>query len=45
MSTRLRISFNEIGRRNACQWTEEKKKLNWLERQKLSLKFWMILKK
>ena len=29
MSTRPRISFDEKGYCNACQWSEEKKKLNW----------------
>lgn len=34
MSTRPRISFDEKGWCNACQWMEEKKTLNWAERQK-----------
>ena len=29
MSTRPRISFDEKGYCNACQWSDEKKKLNW----------------
>ena len=34
MSTRPRISFDERGWCNACQWMEEKKSLNWDARQK-----------
>ncbi len=34
MSTRPRISFNEIGICNACLWSEEKKKFNWKVREK-----------
>ncbi|MCE0558567.1 N-acetyl sugar amidotransferase [Motilimonas sp. E26] len=33
MSTRPRISFDENGSCNACQWKEEKKDLNWSNRQ------------
>lgn len=33
MSTRPRISFDDQGSCNACQWTEEKKSLNWEARQ------------
>ena len=32
MSTRPRISFNDKGQCNACQWAEEKKKLDWSKR-------------
>ncbi len=32
MSTRPRISFDNRGFCNACQWMEEKKKLNWNKR-------------
>jgi len=32
MSTRPRISFDERGWCNACQWMEEKKHLNWSQR-------------
>ena len=35
MSTRPRISFDERGFCSACQWTEEKKKLDWGKRQEL----------
>ena len=35
MSTRPRTTFNEKGFCSACQWTEEKKKLDWGKRQKL----------
>jgi N-acetyl sugar amidotransferase len=42
-STRPRITFDELGRCNACQWVEEKKGLNWnqreLELEKLLNKF------
>jgi N-acetyl sugar amidotransferase len=34
MSTRPRISFDERGWCNACQWVEEKKKLDWDVREK-----------
>jgi N-acetyl sugar amidotransferase len=34
MSTRPRISFDERGWCNACQWMEEKKKLDWSNREK-----------
>lgn len=34
MSTRPRISFDERGWCNACQWMEEKKTLDWGSRQK-----------
>lgn len=33
MSTRPRITFNESGWCNACQWAEEKKTLDWSIRQ------------
>lgn len=33
MSTRPRVSFDERGWCNACQWMEEKKTLNWPARQ------------
>ena len=35
MSTRPRISFDERGFCNACQWMEEKKKLDWSKREKI----------
>lgn len=38
MSTRPRISFDKDGRCNACQWTEEKKTLDWNEREKELIK-------
>ena len=34
MSTRPRISFDERGWCNACQWMEEKKNLDWSKREK-----------
>lgn len=34
-STRPRIEFDSAGRCNACQWMEEKKTLDWNERQTL----------
>jgi hypothetical protein len=34
MSTRPRISFDDLGRCNACQWAEEKKDLDWTKREK-----------
>ncbi len=34
MSTRPRISFDERGWCNACQWMEEKKMMDWSPRQK-----------
>ena len=34
MSTRPRVTFNEDGLCSACQWVEEKKTLDWEERQK-----------
>ena len=34
MSTRPRISFNEDGDCNACQWVDEKKEINWDFRKK-----------
>ena len=43
MSIRPRISFNEIGHCNVSM-DGRKKKLNWLERQKLLTKISMILK-
>ncbi|WP_221625482.1 N-acetyl sugar amidotransferase [Synechococcus sp. LTW-R] len=33
MSTRPRISFNELGQCNACVWRERKKNINWDERK------------
>lgn len=33
MSTRPRITFDDQGRCNACQWAEKKKKLNWEPRK------------
>lgn len=33
MSTRPRISFDEKGHCNACQWLEKKKKIDWTKRQ------------
>ena len=38
MSTRPRITFDNRGWCNACQWSEEKKTLNWTEREKELLK-------
>lgn len=35
MSTRPRITFDSRGWCNACQWMEEKSKINWSLRQKL----------
>ena len=34
MSTRPRITFNEKGQCNACQWMEEKKSIDWSVRNK-----------
>lgn len=34
MSTRPRISFDDRGWCNACQWMEEKKKMDWSSRQR-----------
>ena len=34
MSTRPRITFDEKGWCNACQWMEEKKSIDWDPRQK-----------
>ena len=34
MSTRPRITFDEKGWCNACQWMEEKKQMDWAPRQK-----------
>ena len=34
MSTRRRISFNEEGNCNACQWKLKKEKLDWSSREK-----------
>ena len=34
-STRPRITFDKNGFCNACQWAEEKKKINWKKRQAL----------
>ena len=33
MSTRPRITFDEDGKCNACQWSEEKKEFDWEERR------------
>jgi|TARA_Y100000294_G_scaffold39461_1_gene35560 hypothetical protein len=33
MSTRPRVTFNADGVCSACQWQEEKRTLNWEERQ------------
>ena len=38
MSTRPRITFDERGWCNACQWMEEKKSLDWSKREKELLK-------
>ena len=38
MSTRPRITFDERGWCNACQWMEQKKKINWSKRQAELLK-------
>ena len=35
MSTRPRLTFDERGFCSACQWAEEKKKMDWSKRQKL----------
>ena len=32
-STRPRITFDNRGICNACQWSEKKKKINWKKRQ------------
>lgn len=45
MSTRPRISFDKKGFCNACQWMEEKKSLNWEEREKLLKKILSEAKK
>ena len=34
-SSRPRITFNEKGICNACQWADEKKTIDWIKRQKL----------
>ena len=34
MSTRPRITFDDRGWCNACQWMEEKKSFNWEAREK-----------
>ena len=34
VSTRPRISFDERGWCNACQWSEEKKDIDWEKRRK-----------
>ena len=34
MSTRPRITFDELGKCNACQWNELKKVIDWSERNK-----------
>lgn len=33
MSTRPRITFDNFGKCSACQWADQKKKINWNERQ------------
>ena len=33
MSTRPRITFDQEGRCNACQWSDEKKTFNWKDRE------------
>ena len=33
ISTRPRITYDDKGFCNACQWKDEKKKLNWKERE------------
>ena len=33
LSTRPRITFDQEGRCNACQWSDEKKTFNWKERE------------
>ena len=33
MSTRPRITFDDRGFCSACQWSEEKKKIDWAKRQ------------
>ena len=38
-STRPRISFDSRLFCNACQWAEEKKKINWLDRQNILKKY------
>lgn len=45
MSTRPRITFNEKGLCNACQWMQEKKNLNWDLRQKTLLNLLEGIKK
>ena len=35
MSTRPRIKFDDRGFCSACLWAEEKKKINWIDKQKL----------
>lgn len=45
MSTRPRISFDERGFCNACQWSEEKKILNWKKRQQFLKKILNHVKK
>ena len=45
MSTRPRITFDKKGNCNACQWAEEKKKFNWLEREELLKKILHEIKK
>ncbi len=35
MSTRNRITFDARGWCNACQWSEEKKSIDWISRQKV----------
>ena len=44
-STRPRITFDKRGYCNACQWSEEKKKINWKNRQKILKKIFNKSKK
>ena len=38
-STRPRIRFDKRGYCNACQWSEEKKKIDWTKRQDILRKY------
>ena len=44
-STRPRITFDKRGYCNACQWAEEKKKINWKNRQEILKKLFKNNKK
>ena len=44
-STRPRITFDKRGYCNACQWAEEKKKINWKNRQEILRKLFKKNKK